>query len=92
MIEVAVLLVTVTFWGDRSGARWNITYNHDNMIETITGEFSYSAVESPNNGHVEDMASVRSRELSASQRLIYLFIKTPNMHHLECSFTCIKVE
>ena len=51
-----------------------------------------NTVESPNNGHVGDMASACCRELSASRRLVHLFIKTANMHHFECSFICIQVK
>ena len=49
-------------------------------------------VESPNNGHVRDMASVRCRELSAFRRLVHLFIKTPNMHHLNAVLHILKLK
>ena len=49
-------------------------------------------MESPNNGHVGQMASVRCRELSASRKLVHNFIKLHNIHKFKCSFTFIKVE
>ena len=33
------------------------------------------------NGHVGEMVSIRCRELSASRRLAYNFIKSHNIHH-----------
>ena len=40
----------------------------------LTFSETSSTVESPNNGHVGDMASVRCRELSASRRLLTIII------------------
>ena len=40
----------------------------------MTASVYIYTVESPNNGHVGDMASVRCRELSASRRLLSIII------------------
>ena len=60
------------------------------VLPTNSSQTECSTVESPNNGHVGDMASVRCRELSASRRLVHLF-KTPNMYHFECSLHVLKL-
>ena len=50
-----------------------------------------STVESPNNGHIGDKAFVRCREMPASRRLVFIYIKSPNIHHFECNLHVLKL-